>query len=182
MTDDGLPYLAMDYVDDQPVTAWCAARDLPIRERLALFRTICDAVRFAHANLVVHRDRKPQNILVAGDGRPILLDFGIAKLLDPEEGEAAATLEEERALTPEHVVPEQLRGDLDRIVMRALRKEPERRYRSAEDLAEDVDHWLAGLPVRATPGGDTLRVDVLVRMAETKIEQTRDHPRIQAKL
>jgi len=111
LTDDGFPYLAMEYVDGEPVTAWCAARGSSLRERLALFREICEAVRFAHAKLVVHRDLKPQNILVTASGRPLLLDFGIATLLDPEDETPALTRDEDRVLTPEHAAPEQLRGE-----------------------------------------------------------------------
>ena len=108
VTADGRPYLVMDFVDGAPVTVWCEERRLPLRERLRLFRTICDTVGFAHANLVVHRDLKPQNILVTPEGRPVLLDFGIAKLLDPEE--EGLTRVDERILTPEHAAPEQIRG------------------------------------------------------------------------
>ncbi|MFN8176922.1 MAG: serine/threonine-protein kinase [bacterium] len=110
---DGRPYLVMEYVDGAPITRWCAARGLDVRARVALFLTVCDAVSFAHARLVVHRDLKPANILVGEDGRPKLLDFGIAKLLesDPDEDEAAATRPIDRVLTPEHAAPEQLRGE-----------------------------------------------------------------------
>ena len=226
LTEDGFPYLAMEFVDGRTVTEWCEARGASTRDRLVLFRTICEAVRFAHTNLVVHRDLKPQNILVTADGRPVLLDFGIAKLLDPDDGAPPPTRDEDRVLTPEHAAPEQLRGevattatdvwalgvllyelltgarpftgldctptelerrvllveppppstaagsrerahalrgDLDRIVMKALQKEPARRYRSAEDLGEDVDRWLSGLPVRATPDSFGYRARKFVR-------------------
>jgi serine/threonine-protein kinase len=110
---DGRPYLVMEYVDGVPITGYCTARGLDVRARVALFLTVCDAVSFAHARLVVHRDLKPANILVGEDGRPLLLDFGIAKLLepDPDEDEAASTRPIDRVLTPEHAAPEQLRGE-----------------------------------------------------------------------
>jgi len=111
LTAEGTPYLAMEYVDGRPITAWCAGRGLALRERLRLFREVCEAVRFAHANLVVHRDLKPANILVTKEGRPVLLDFGIAKLLDAEDPDASVTRSDDRLLTPEHAAPEQLRGD-----------------------------------------------------------------------
>ncbi|MBZ0269533.1 serine/threonine protein kinase, partial [bacterium] len=111
VTPDGHPWLAMEYVDGLPVTEWCASRGTAVRERITLFRAICDAVAFAHANLVIHRDLKPANILVTDDGRPILLDFGIAKLLDDGGEDDGSTRPEERLLTPERAAPEQLRGD-----------------------------------------------------------------------
>ena len=83
-TDDGLPYFVMEYVEGEPITVFCERHGLEVRERLRLFRTVCGAVQFAHQNLVVHRDLKPGNILVTTDGVPKLLDFGIAKLLNPE--------------------------------------------------------------------------------------------------
>ncbi|MEZ5289136.1 MAG: serine/threonine-protein kinase [Vicinamibacterales bacterium] len=89
-TDDGLPYFALEYVDGVPVTDYAATHTLDVRARLALFRRIGDAVAFAHRRLVVHRDIKPGNILVAADGTPKLLDFGIAKVLSTEGEEAGA--------------------------------------------------------------------------------------------
>ena len=84
-TEDGLPYFVMEYVEGEPIDRCTAtARAGRTGERLRLFRQVCAAVHYAHQNLVVHRDLKPGNILVTGDGTPKLLDFGIAKLLDPE--------------------------------------------------------------------------------------------------
>ncbi|MDL2718726.1 MAG: protein kinase [Acidobacteriota bacterium] len=112
-TDDSLPYLVMEYVEGEPVTAWCESRGLDPRERIALFRTICAAVHFAHQNLVVHRDLKPGNILVAADGAPKLLDFGVAKLLNPEVSGQTLDLTgaSVRVFTPEYASPEQIRGE-----------------------------------------------------------------------
>ncbi|HXI21976.1 MAG TPA: serine/threonine-protein kinase, partial [Gemmatimonadales bacterium] len=217
--EDGRPYLVLQYVDGVPITDYCAGRQLSLEDRLALFLQVAHAVQFAHGQLVIHRDIKPSNILVQADGRPRLLDFGIAKLQDPEVSGSLAveTRPEVRVLTPDHAAPEQLRGepagtatdvyglgvllfellagrppfttahrsaaeleraileqpapapstlapppldrrrirgDLDRIVQVALRKEPDRRYTSAGQLAEDVERFLAGLPVRAQ--ADTL--------------------------
>ncbi|MGE0556200.1 MAG: tetratricopeptide repeat protein [Gemmatimonadales bacterium] len=223
----GQPYLVMQYVDGAPITAWARERQLPLGERLRLFLTVCEAVEFAHANLVVHRDLKPGNILVTATGDVRLLDFGIAKLLD-DDGWASSNTGELLLLTPEHAAPEQflggpittatdvyglgvllfellagsrpfqftpapqlaaavcgdappapshaaadptrlaegrldrppvpadaIAGDLDCIVLKALRKEPERRYPSVSALAEDVRRHLGGFPVEARP--ETLR-------------------------
>ena len=83
-TDDGLPYLVMEYIEGQPIDDYCDDHRLRIAERLELFSQVCSAVHYAHQNLVVHRDLKPSNILVTKEGVPKLLDFGIAKLLNPE--------------------------------------------------------------------------------------------------
>jgi serine/threonine-protein kinase len=221
--DDGRPWLAMQYAEGVPITRYCAERSLSVRDRLALFARVADAVQFAHGHLVVHRDIKPSNILVDGDGTPRLLDFGIAKLLDSRADASLAgdTRPELRLFTPEYAAPEQLlgeppgtatdihalgvllfemltgvkpfaaagrtaseleraileqpapvpsavtasrasarqlRGDLDRVVMMALRKEPERRYASAAQMAEDVERHLAGRPVIARPDSTRYRV------------------------
>jgi non-specific serine/threonine protein kinase/serine/threonine-protein kinase len=211
-TDDGQPYLVMEYVEGQPITEYCAARAAAIPERVALFRIVCAAVQYAHQNLVIHRDIKPANVLIDGHGVPKLVDFGIAKLLTSgAEADAAPTATIVPAMTPEYASPEQvkgqtvttasdvyslgvvlyellagrrpyevqaesltaivkavcetdavapseaaqgrsratLRGDLDTIVLKALRKEPERRYQSARELSEDLRRHLEGQPVTA---------------------------------
>ena len=109
-TDDGRPYLAMEFVDGAPITTHCDAARLTVRDRLRLVLGVVDAVSAAHAQLVVHRDLKPSNILVTSDGHVKLLDFGIAKLLDADEA-ADHTRTGVHLLTPEHASPEQLRGD-----------------------------------------------------------------------
>jgi tetratricopeptide (TPR) repeat protein/tRNA A-37 threonylcarbamoyl transferase component Bud32 len=212
-TEDGRPYVVMEYIEGVAMDQYANAHQLSLRARLNLFRTVCSAVAFAHQRLVIHRDIKPANILVTGSGEPKLLDFGIAKILDDEQaGEGAeVTVTMVRLMTPEYASPEQmrgepvttatdvyslgvvlyilltgqkpyrvtsrnthelvqavletvpekpstsnrrLRGDLDNIVLRALRKEPERRYASVEQFSEDIRRHLEGLPVSARP--DTL--------------------------
>ena len=207
-TPDGRPYFVMDFVEGMPIDVYCERESLSLRQRLALFQKVCDAVQHAHNNLVVHRDLKPGNILVSRDGEPVLLDFGIGKLLESEsesESESSRTRTGLRAFTPEYAAPEQVRGemvsvatdvyglglllyrmltgrkpfepsngheyekavlekeptkpsvhggralagDLDTIILKALRKEPERRYSSVAALSDDVQRHLDGLPVRA---------------------------------
>ena len=214
---DGRPWLAMEYVEGVPIDEHCRRERLALRERLVLFREICGAVAHAHRHLVVHRDIKPSNVLVSRDGQVKLLDFGIAKPLAPEAGDAThATL---RLLTPRYASPEQLRGeptstasdvfllglllyellagtrpfaaheadafsleralresdpprpsdalsrrprtadlpiaprelrgDIDRIALLALRKDPAARYSSVERLDEDIARFLTGQPVVA---------------------------------
>lgn len=218
-SDDGRPYFVMELVDGEPITSWCSARHLSPRQRVALFRQICSTVHYAHQRLVVHRDLKPANILVKADGTPMLLDFGIAKLLDPSSHEPLTTTSSNGSpMTPHYASPEQfkgeaittatdvyglgvllyevlsgcrpypvnghpseelaravcedtpprpsvaargsetedakaigqrLKGDLDNIVLKAMRKEPSARYVSAEQLGEDLDRYLDGRPVLA---------------------------------
>ncbi len=110
-TEDGLPYLVMEYIEGQPLTEYCDERRLGLVERLRLFVKVCRAVEYAHQNLVIHRDIKPSNIIVDKDGAPRLLDFGIARILDPDSGEPRElTMEGSRVSTPEYASPEQLRG------------------------------------------------------------------------
>ena len=217
ITGDGRPYLVMEYVDGLPITTYCDRHRLDIRARLRLFADVCAAVQHAHQNLVIHRDLKPGNILVSTDARVHLLDFGIAKLMNPAltASPAPLTRAEWRIMTPEYASPEQVRGeslttasdiyslgillyellcgqspykittgsaveiakaiceqdperpsvrvrvldgDLDSIALKALRKEPGRRYASADMFRQDIDRYLAGLPVLAHRGSRRYRL------------------------
>ena len=235
-TEDGRPYIVMELVDGVPIDVYCDRHELSVEARLRLFLVVCDAVRYAHRHLIVHRDLKASNILVDAEGTPKLLDFGIAKLLDaprfqladrstrtgfrpltlhtasPEQitGEAVTTASDVYALgvllyrlltgrSPYRLGPgeeheivraileeeperpsdaltrtsdgeaaeamprcglrpgqlrQRLKNDLDTILLMALRKRPERRYGSVEELADDIERHLASRPVSARP--DTL--------------------------
>ena len=221
---DGRPWFAMDWVQGEDLVTWLEHTPA-LDARLDLFLTICDAVHFAHTRLVVHRDLKPDNILVGADDTPKLLDFGIAKVLGPESD--AQTQAGDRLMTPSWASPEQMqageittatdvyalgmvlyqmlcgqhahgqaatlaelesivctrtppvpsealrssgltwrrtvRGDLDTICMKALRKEPGRRYQSVEAFAEDIRRFRRGMPVSARRDTASYRVAKFAR-------------------
>ncbi|HEX7314347.1 MAG TPA: serine/threonine-protein kinase [Pyrinomonadaceae bacterium] len=258
MSDDGVPFYVMEFIEGEPIDEYCRARQLGVRERLELFRQVCAAVSYAHRRLIVHRDLKPSNILVTGEGRAKLLDFGIAKVVSQDDGDTQGTATQLGLMTPDYASPEQfrgepvttstdvyslgvvlyelltdalpynlsglrldqmlklvceteptrpsqaiadcgsrtadlktkpmtadstgpgrnaqqtnpqsairnpqlLRGDLDNIVLKALRKEPERRYESVEQFAEDIRRHLAELPVSARPDTFAYRASKFVR-------------------
>lgn len=234
LTDDGLPYLFMEYIDGKPIDQFCDDQRLSIMERLALFNQVCKAVQYAHESLIVHRDLKPDNIMINSNGRVKILDFGIAKLMDPKFQEDAKnqTQPGARMLTLAFAAPEQINGDsittsvdcyalgtvlykllsglkpfefkkmkrgeiekiislqlppkpskrfqeldaekqkaiaqtrrttadklartisgdLDAIILKALRKEAAPRYRSVEHLEEDIERFINKEPVSARAG------------------------------
>jgi serine/threonine-protein kinase len=220
-TEDGIPYLVMEYVDGKRIDEYCDEQKLSIEGRLSLFLTVCSAVQYAHQHLVIHRDLKPNNILITPEGKPKLLDFGIAKLLTDNSAGSGPEITKTgfNIFTPEYASPEQVRGedvttssdvyslgmllykiltgqkpyefksalphdiartvleseatkpsnknptirstlsaekirrifvgDLDNIVLMALRKEQARRYTSVEQFADDIGRYLDNLPVHA---------------------------------
>jgi serine/threonine protein kinase len=214
-TAEGRPYLVMDYIDGVPIDVY--SQELDVRGKLRLFLGVCDAVAYAHRNLIIHRDIKPSNILIDKVGQPKLLDFGIAKILAAASNQ---TRTQERVLTPDYASPEQVRGeaqstatdiyslgavlyrlltgqsphafpnrtteaidaaicttepvpsrrlnpelplDLDFILLKALRKEPQERYSSVEQLAEDLGAFFESRPVRARSGNFWYRSRKFVR-------------------
>jgi eukaryotic-like serine/threonine-protein kinase len=229
-TSAGQPWLAMEYVENgRSLTEFCRSQALDVRETVALFTQVCEGVQAAHAHLVVHRDLKPDNVLVGGDGQPRLLDFGIAKLLQADALASPREATEFTAMTPAYASPEQIRREgvsvrsdvyslgvllyqllsgvrpyelgglraaevehvvcetlpppmrqaldravmeapqrkqrrtqigpeLERIVARAMHKDPQRRYGSAQALADDLRRYLAGEPVQAHPDGASYRI------------------------
>jgi serine/threonine protein kinase len=175
---DGRPYFVMEYVDGRQLDAYVREEDLSIHDCCELFRKICEAVSYAHRNLIIHRDIKPGNILVTADGTPKLLDFGIARLLSVDPGQQTLTGPVNALpLTPEFASPEQARGeavttatdvyslgatlcavlpsdvpvpaDLATIAGKALREESEQRYASVAELSDDLRRYLTGLPIMA---------------------------------
>jgi len=223
-TADGQPYLAIEFVEGQPIDVWCRQHAASVAQRVQLLLQVAEAVSFAHSRLVLHRDLKPGNILVTAAGQVRLLDFGIAKLIEREGGDAAETALTQlggRALTPAYASPEQirgeaigtasdvyslgvvayellsgerpyklkrgsaaeleeaivsadlaapsraavdaataraLRGDLDAIVLHALRKEARERYAGAAAFAADLQRHLRHEPVLARPDSTVYRV------------------------
>ena len=158
---DGSPYFVMEYVAGQSIDQFCEGRQLSVGSRLALLLQVCKAVQYAHQNLIVHRDLKPANILVTAGGEPKLLDFGIAKILDPAN--VSATETSTVALTPEYASPEQIRGDaittktdiysLGAVLYRLLSGRPPHAIaklsplEAARAIAEDQVASIGGLPV-----------------------------------
>jgi predicted Ser/Thr protein kinase len=110
-TEDGLPYFVMEYVEGRSISDYADDRRLPIRERIELFRQVCEAVEYAHQRRIVHRDLKPGNVLVTSEGQVKLLDFGIARLLQQETGTRVLTHTDLWLMTPEYASPEQVRGE-----------------------------------------------------------------------
>ena len=248
----GNPYLVIEYVEGEPIDRYCDQRKLDIKRRVGLFLDVLDAVAHAHANLIVHRDIKPSNVLVSRNGEVKLLDFGIAKMLEAEGQEGAATvltLEGGAPLTPEYAAPEQvtgapvttatdvyslgvlfylllsgqhpaggsvrspaallraivdtdpprlssaasstaaevidtratqrgttsdklgrlLRGDLDTIVAKALKKNPQERYSSVAAFANDLSRYLKQEPISARPDTFVYRTAKFVRRNRTAV-------------
>ncbi|MBP6438552.1 MAG: serine/threonine protein kinase [Thermomonas sp.] len=186
--EDGTPFLAMALVEGETLAKHCEQRQLDWRARVRLMIQVCDAVAHAHRNLLVHRDLKPANIMVTAEGVPVLLDFGIAKLLDDGREDTRTGM---RALTPGYAAPEQRDGgqittatdvyalgvilrelcagsaslpqDLRNIIAMALREDAARRYPDARALGEDLERLLAHRAVRATPDSATYRVRAFLR-------------------
>ncbi|MCZ6815141.1 MAG: serine/threonine-protein kinase, partial [Planctomycetota bacterium] len=261
-SEDGQPYIVMEYIEGEPIDTFCDSQRLGVRKRIELFRQVCLAVQYAHQNLVVHRDIKPANILVTSSGIPKLLDFGISKLLAndaPGPGTGERTLTGLQAMTPRYASPEQitggrittasdvyslgvvlyellsghrpyllddltgyekerviceteptrpstavttskslrsasgrirlvtpesvaetrrerpdqlrraLRGDLDNIILRAMAKDSQRRYATAEQLSEDLQRHLDGRPINARTPSMAYRAVKFVKRNKTSV-------------
>jgi eukaryotic-like serine/threonine-protein kinase len=222
VTPEGWPYMVMEVVNGIPIIQYCREKKLDVTTRLKLFQKVCDAVIYAHRNLVVHRDLKPGNILITDEGDVKLLDFGIAKLLVEDEHSENLTQFGSPLLTPEYAAPEQfldrtittsvdvyslgvllyellagirpydlsekslkeieqlvceqeplrpssvasdpsipsdkLKGDLDVICLKSLRKEPEKRYGSVQELQEDITRTFNNLPIAARSASSAYRI------------------------
>lgn len=193
-TDDGRLYFAMEYVEGVPITDYCEQRSLPIKERLSLFRRVCSAVQHAHQNLIVHRDLKPSNILVTSEGTPKLLDFGIAKVIDPAADgspEGPLTRADVRLMTPEYASPEQVKGGSittasDVYALGALLFElvtGETAHKFVERSPSEIEQVVCEQPVtrpssaadRTTPGTISADLDTIVLKALQKEPAHRYH-------
>lgn len=237
VTESGSPYYVMEFIEGEAIDTYCRERDLPVKEKLGLFRQVCAAVSYAHSQLIVHRDLKPSNMLITPDGSVKLLDFGIAKVLNADGADNLGTATQLGMMTPAYASPEQIRGekvttvsdvyslgvvfyelltgdrpyqtdgksiaemadlvcnselrkpsdatqnaantqghlplkiqaqgrmfkgDLDNIALKALQKEPGRRYQSVEQFSEDIRRHLIGQPVSARPDTPSYRLKKFV--------------------
>lgn len=185
-TEEGLPWLAMEFVDGQPVDVWCDRNKLTITARLELFRSVCSAVQYAHRHLVVHRDLKPGNIFVTPEGVVKLLDFGIARLIEPETpGEPADTATILGMMTPEYASPEQVNGrkittsadvySLGVVLYRLLTGHRPYRLTSAamHEIARVISEEEPTRPSEAVGGSTGLRADTGMAEADQKNWQRR---------